>query len=83
MSSLSTIRLNDNEQQLAQLLVECADWIDQHPEQVDALRLKDDEGQWIGKLRTNDRLELRIAGGWVRDKVRNTSSSDHPIQVHP
>lgn len=66
---LPTIQLKENEAQLAQLLVDCADWVDEHPEEVDRLRLRDEDGQWIGKLRGNDKMELRIAGGWVRDKV--------------
>lgn len=68
-SSYPTIALTDNEARLAQLLVECADWVDAHPEEVDKLRLKDEQGNWIGKLRGEEQIELRIAGGWVRDKV--------------
>lgn len=68
-ATLPTITLNANEQKLAKLLVECADWVDQHPEEVDKLRLQDEAGQWIGKLRGSEKVELRIAGGWVRDKV--------------
>lgn len=68
-ASMPTIQLNPNEQKLATLLVECADWVDEHPEEVDKLRLKDEEGKWIGGLRGSEKVELRIAGGWVRDKV--------------
>lgn len=71
-SMLPKVILNDNETRLARLLVECADWIDQHPEQVDQLRLRDEQGQWIGKLRTDEKVELRIAGGWVRDKASSS-----------
>ena len=67
---LPTITLTPSEQKLATLLVQCADWVDQNPSEVDKLRLKDEDGQWIGKLRGNEKIELRIAGGWVRDKVR-------------
>lgn len=73
--TLPTITLNPNEQRLAKLLVECADWVDEHPEEVDKLRLQDEEGQWIGKLRGSEKTELRIAGGWVRDKVSAVSAA--------
>jgi hypothetical protein len=66
---LPTISLNPNEARLAKLLIDCADWVDQHPEEVDKLRLRDGKGGWIGKLRGDEKVELRIAGGWVRDKV--------------
>ena len=64
-----SIELTPDESRLVHLLTDCADWVDQHPEQVDALRLADDEGTWIGKKRGDEAVELRIAGGWVRDKV--------------
>lgn len=64
-----SIELTPDESRLVHLLTECADWVDQHPEQVDALRLTDDHGAWIGKERGDEAVELRIAGGWVRDKV--------------
>lgn len=70
MASLPSISLLPNEQQLCDLLVGAADWIQQHPEEVDALRLRDDEGNWVGRERGKESVELRIAGGWVRDKVR-------------
>lgn len=68
-----SIELTPDESRLVHLLTDCADWVDQHPEQVNALRLTDDEGAWIGKERGDEAVELRIAGGWVRDKV-----SSHP-----
>ena len=37
--------------------------------EVDQLRLRDVHGRWIGKERGTEKVELRIAGGWVRDKV--------------
>jgi len=67
---LTNITLTSAEQKLANLLVDCANWVDQNPNEVDKLRLKDEDGQWIGKERGDDKVELRIAGGWVRDKVR-------------
>ena len=67
---LPNITLTSAEQKLANLLVDCANWVDQNPNEVDQLRLKDEDGQWIGKERGDDKVELRIAGGWVRDKVR-------------
>lgn len=63
------IQLNEQEERIANLLVDCAKWIELNPKEVDAIRLKDDEGNWIGKERGNEPIELRIAGGWVRDKV--------------
>jgi len=69
---LPTITLTPSEAKLCTLLVQCADWVDQNPTEVDKLRLKDEDGEWIGKLRGNEKVELRIAGGWVRDKVRRT-----------
>lgn len=68
------IILNPTETRIADLLVGCAKWIENNPEEVDALRLKDEEGNWIGKARGNEPLELRIAGGWVRDKVSEIST---------
>jgi len=68
---LPNITLTSAEQKLANLLVDCANWVDQNPNEVDKLRLKDEDGQWIGKERGDDKVELRIAGGWVRDKVRS------------
>lgn len=64
-----SIELTPDESRLVHLLTDCADWVDQHPEQVDALRLTDEQGAWIGKERGDEAVELRIAGGWVRDKV--------------
>jgi len=71
LNTLPTITLTPNEKKLADLLVACANWVDENPEKVDQLRLKDDTtGEWIGKLRNKkEKVELRIAGGWVRDKV--------------
>jgi tRNA nucleotidyltransferase (CCA-adding enzyme) len=74
--SLPRITLTTNEHKLADLLVACADWVDENPSEVDQLRLKDDNGEWIGKLRGDDKVELRIAGGWVRDKVSRLSDHD-------
>lgn len=73
-----SIELTPDESRLVHLLTECADWVDQHPDQVDTLRLKDDQGQWIGKERGDDSVELRIAGGWVRDKVSSFNQVEAP-----
>ncbi|GAA5847313.1 hypothetical protein JCM3766R1_003946 [Sporobolomyces carnicolor] len=81
--SRSTITLTPNEQKLADLLVACADWVDLNPHLVDNLRLKDDNGEWIGKLRGDDKIELRIAGGWVRDKLLGKESDDVDISTSP
>lgn len=78
-ASMPTISLNPNEQKLATLLVECADWVDQHPEEVDKLRLKDEDGNWIGGRRGSEKVELRIAGGWVRDKVSRTVYAEQRV----
>jgi tRNA nucleotidyltransferase (CCA-adding enzyme) len=75
MATVPTISLLPNEQQLCDLLVGCADWVERNPQEVDALRLKDDAGNWVGKERGNEPVELRVAGGWVRDKVRFSSFS--------
>ena len=67
---LPAIVLTPDEHKLVDLLVGCADWVDHNPHLVDALRLKDDTtGEWIGRERGDEPVELRIAGGWVRDKV--------------
>lgn len=63
------ISLSEEEKKLFCLLVDCASWIDDHPAEVDQLRVKDEEGEWVGELRGDGLVELRIAGGWVRDKV--------------
>lgn len=63
------INLTEKEESIVNLLVNCAKWIEKNPQEVDNLRLKDENDEWIGKLRGNEPLELRIAGGWVRDKV--------------
>ncbi|GAA5961629.1 hypothetical protein JCM3765_002656 [Sporobolomyces pararoseus] len=82
--SLPKITLTRNEQELADLLVGCADWIDENPLEVDKLRLRDDQtGEWIGKLRGQDKVELRIAGGWVRDKLLGKESDDIDISTSP
>ncbi|KAM0751813.1 poly A polymerase C-terminal region-like protein [Meredithblackwellia eburnea MCA 4105] len=78
-----TISLNHNEQKLATLLVQCADWVEQNPQEVDALRLKDDRGQWIGRERGDEPVELRIAGGWVRDKLLQRDSDDIDVSTSP
>ncbi|GAA6024828.1 hypothetical protein JCM11491_005667 [Sporobolomyces phaffii] len=80
---LPNISLTPNEERLANLLVACADWVDANPHQVDALRLKDEQGEWIGKLRSDDKVELRIAGGWVRDKLLGKESDDIDISTSP
>ncbi|GAA5924629.1 tRNA adenylyltransferase [Sporobolomyces koalae] len=81
--SIPTITLTDNEQRLADLLVACADWVDLNPHEVDAIRLKDDNGEWIGKERGTDKVELRIAGGWVRDKLLGKESDDIDVSTSP
>ncbi|KAI5478791.1 tRNA nucleotidyltransferase (CCA-adding enzyme) [Pseudohyphozyma bogoriensis] len=83
MSTSPTITLTPSEAQLADLLVSCATWIEQHPEEVDALRLVDDNGVPVGKLRGDDKVELRIAGGWVRDKLLGLQSSDIDVSISP
>ncbi|KAK4056333.1 CCA tRNA nucleotidyltransferase, mitochondrial [Microbotryomycetes sp. JL221] len=80
---LPRITLTDKEQQLADLLVECADWVDDNPQEVDALRLRDENGSWIGKPRGREQVELRIAGGWVRDKLIGRASDDIDISTSP
>ncbi|GAA5851961.1 hypothetical protein JCM5353_004863 [Sporobolomyces roseus] len=80
---LPTITLTPSEAKLATLLVQCADWVDQNPTEVDKLRLKDEDGEWIGKLRGNEKVELRIAGGWVRDKLLGKESDDIDISTSP
>ncbi|GAA5976674.1 hypothetical protein JCM5350_006717 [Sporobolomyces pararoseus] len=83
-SGLPKITLTRNEQELADLLVGCADWVDQNPQLVDKLRLKDElTGEWIGKLRGQEPVELRIAGGWVRDKLLGKESDDIDISTSP
>ncbi|GAA5885170.1 hypothetical protein JCM6882_007259 [Rhodosporidiobolus microsporus] len=83
MAALPSITLTPNEQRLADLLVGCADWVEQHPEEVDALRLKDENGQWVGKERGGEPVELRIAGGWVRDKLLGRESDDIDVSTSP
>lgn len=78
-----SIELTPDESRLVHLLTDCADWVDQHPEQVDALRLTDDEGAWIGKERGDEAVELRIAGGWVRDKLLGRQSDDIDVSTSP
>ncbi|BGO88889.1 tRNA nucleotidyltransferase (CCA-adding enzyme) [Rhodotorula toruloides NP11] len=80
---LPTISLTPNEAKLVQLLTDCADWVDQHPEEVDALRLKDDQGRWIGRERGTEAVELRVAGGWVRDKLLGRQSDDIDVSTSP
>ncbi|GAA5908885.1 tRNA adenylyltransferase [Sporobolomyces salmoneus] len=84
--SIPTIALTPNEQRLAGLLVECAEWVDRNPQKVDDIRLKDENGEWIGKLRgrgEDEKVELRIAGGWVRDKLLGKESDDIDISTSP
>ncbi|BGP29396.1 CCA tRNA nucleotidyltransferase, mitochondrial [Rhodotorula toruloides] len=80
---LPSITLTPNEAKLVQLLTDCADWVDQHPEEVDALRLKDDQGRWIGRERGTEAVELRVAGGWVRDKLLGRQSDDIDVSTSP
>ena len=68
-AALPTIQLTPAERELAGLLVDCTNWIQTNPQQVDALRQQDADGEWIGQLRDQKPVELRVAGGWVRDKV--------------
>ncbi|GAA5979755.1 hypothetical protein JCM10908_003032 [Rhodotorula pacifica] len=82
-AQVPTIELTPDETRLVHLLTECADWVDQHPEQVDTLRLKDEEGKWIGKDRGSEPVELRIAGGWVRDKLLGRQSDDIDVSTSP
>ncbi|KAM0792883.1 hypothetical protein ACM66B_002645 [Microbotryomycetes sp. NB124-2] len=82
-TAVPLIELNDSERQLADLLVECADWVDANPQEVDALRIKDEDGNLIGKQRGSEQVELRIAGGWVRDKLLGRASDDIDISTSP
>ncbi|BGP53484.1 CCA tRNA nucleotidyltransferase, mitochondrial [Rhodotorula sphaerocarpa] len=80
---MPTIELTPDETRLVHLLTECANWVDQNPSRVDALRLKDDDGTWIGKERGDEPVELRIAGGWVRDKLLGRQSDDIDVSTSP
>ncbi|BGP37431.1 CCA tRNA nucleotidyltransferase, mitochondrial [Rhodotorula kratochvilovae] len=80
---LPAIALTPNEALLGDLLVQCADWVDLNPTRVDALRLKDDDGNWIGRERGDEPVELRIAGGWVRDKLLGRQSDDIDVSTSP
>jgi type II secretory pathway component PulL len=80
------LTLTPEEERLTTLLVECAEWIDENPHEVDALRVQDSKGSWVGMLMGKEKVQLRVAGGWVRDKVSaravgGTSSSQHPRGV--
>lgn len=75
VNAVPSLTLTESEQRLVDLLTACADWVDANPRLVDQLRLKDDNGNWIGKERGSEPVELRIAGGWVRDKVSTRSLS--------
>lgn len=68
-SALPTITLTAAERALADLLTSCTDWIAHHPDQVSALRTQDPSVEWIAELPVGLEVELRVAGGWVRDKV--------------
>ncbi|GAA5868232.1 hypothetical protein JCM8547_002286 [Rhodosporidiobolus lusitaniae] len=81
--SLPSITLTPNEQRLCDLLVGAADWIDHNPLEVDALRMTDEQGQWVGRERGNEPVELRIAGGWVRDKLLGRESDDIDVSTSP
>ncbi|GAA6047725.1 hypothetical protein JCM3770_001746 [Rhodotorula araucariae] len=81
--TLPAITLTPNEALLVDLLVRCADWVDLNPHLVDALRLRDDNNNWIGRERTRDPVELRIAGGWVRDKLLGRQSDDIDVSTSP
>ncbi|GAA6041291.1 hypothetical protein JCM8097_001319 [Rhodosporidiobolus ruineniae] len=83
ISTLPTISLTPDEQQLADLLVGCADWIEHHPHEVDALRVRDENGNWVGKERGTEPIELRVAGGWVRDKLLGKDSNDIDVSTSP
>ncbi|GAA5907326.1 hypothetical protein JCM8208_007155 [Rhodotorula glutinis] len=81
---LPAIVLTPDEHKLVDLLVGCADWVDHNPHLVDALRLKDDTtGEWIGRERGDEPVELRIAGGWVRDKLLGRQSDDIDVSTSP
>ncbi|GAA6062579.1 hypothetical protein JCM10212_004174, partial [Sporobolomyces blumeae] len=80
---LPIISLTDNEQRLSDLVVRCAEWIDRHPDEVDRLRVKDEQGHWVGNERGTEPVELRIAGGWVRDKLLGKESDDIDISTSP
>lgn len=82
-TAMPTIELTPDETRLVHLLTECANWVDQNPSRVDALRLKDDDGTWIGKERGDEPVELRIAGGWVRDKVRSGTKKRGEVMSLP
>ncbi|KDE05858.1 hypothetical protein MVLG_03801 [Microbotryum lychnidis-dioicae p1A1 Lamole] len=83
-SSTAVIQLTPDEAHLCSLLVSCADWVDSNPQLVDALRLKDlSTGKWIGKTRGDEPVELRIAGGWVRDKLLGLTSDDIDVSTSP
>lgn len=72
---LHEISITSKEEGIIQLLVGCAHWIDANPHEVDLLAVVDEAGVRVGNLRGNEKVQLRIAGGWVRDKVRLTALS--------
>ncbi|GAA5998018.1 tRNA adenylyltransferase [Rhodotorula paludigena] len=81
--AVPSLTLTESEQRLVDLLTACADWVDANPRLVDQLRLKDDHGNWIGKERGTEPVELRIAGGWVRDKLLGRQSDDIDVSTSP
>lgn len=67
------IQLTEQERELQRVLVECAQWIDSNERWHKQLEQEERYRSDKGKEREN--VELRIAGGWVRDKVRTYLSS--------
>ncbi|KAL8279244.1 hypothetical protein RQP46_008281 [Phenoliferia psychrophenolica] len=83
MPSAPRISLSAQESEVFRLLVECANWIDDNPQEVDALRQKDAQGNWVGNTRGAEKVQLRVAGGYVRDKLLNLDSDDIDVSISP
>lgn len=81
MSSLPHISLSAEEAELCELLTSCAKWIDDTNALAPLEDLPDTAASFIEWKAAQDRLgtgrekvQLRVAGGWVRDKVSQVDS---------
>lgn len=75
MTGSPTISLDAKEEKLASLLVDCAEWINAtQPQPAD-----EDGGTSVDYSR--GAVEVRIAGGWVRDKLLGLPSHDLDISL--